>query len=155
MTLNKKKEIAPAKKSKKAMDYIISFRVPANIYRILCIKSAEFKYNKNPHLAARKIVEDFLMLDDIKTIKMAINNMYDTQQKFLTLIKFMMKDMEYSKYLHFSSHPETPTDQRETVSALSVRRAKEYYKLLMSIEMGKGDTIIEEIIDELLDRGNA
>jgi hypothetical protein len=141
-------------KTNRAKEHIICFRVPTNVFNILSVKSAEKKLGKNPHLVARKILLDSLSIDDPKLIKMSINNLNKSIQEVNSLIQKILLWEEFFTIAHYASHPEIPKNEVNAISEKAEKRTKEFFKHLVSVKLGEGNTIIEEVIMNTLNIRN-
>lgn len=130
----------------------IKFRVNHDTYRLLQLKSLENKMGNKPHRYARKIIEDHLVLNDSKVIKKSLITLNEDVKKNRNLIIQLIKWTEYFTQSFFASVPEIPEEERGRVGETAQKRMRRFFELMAKIELGKGNTVIEDIIAEILQK---
>jgi len=138
--------------SSKNKDFFIHFRVNFDTYKLLQLKSIESKMGNKPHNYARKIIEEYLILNDTKQIKKSLVTLNEDVRKNRNLIVQLLKWAEYFTQSFFASVPEIPKDEQGRVGDIAQKRMRKFFELMASIEMGKGNTIIEQIIADILQK---
>jgi len=139
-------------KKKKNKTFFVKFRVNYDTYRLLQLKSLENKMGNRPHRYARKLVEDDLILNDSKLIKKSLLTINEDVHKNRRLIIQIMKWTEYFTQSFFANVPEIPEENKSKVGETAQRRMRKFFEIMTSIELGKGDTVIEDIIADLIDK---
>jgi len=143
---------ASKEKNKSLKTLFIKFRVDYDTYNLLRLKSLENKMGNKPHKYVRKVIEDHLILNDSKVIKKSLVTLNDEVTKNRSLIIQLLKWSEYFTQSFFASVPEIPEDAKEEVGETAQRRMKRFFELMASIKLGEGNTMIEKIIMDILQK---
>lgn len=138
------------KKPARLKAHRVEFRITNDMFRILQLKSLENKMGNNPSKYARKIVEDFLRLDNDKIIKKAINNLYEETRNNRKLTELLLRWTESYMRSFFAFSPEIPKENQVTVAKAASKRADMFFKSMLSL--ANEDTILAEIIADNIER---
>jgi len=134
------------KKPPKLLDTQVIFRVSDNVFRLLQTKALEAGCGNNPNIMARRIVTEYLMDTNTKTLKLAVHNLSTQTRTLDTRIKYLTKLFELYLSSHFAHHQEIPEDQKTTVTKIAEKRQQAFIKMAVSTDLAGEGLFIEKMI---------